>query len=67
MTSLSSPPLQVYKQTVYNIVAEFIPLTMNAIILQPSAKARQAPTFNKEVYVDVLCGSSDQVPLISSL
>ncbi len=33
-------------------MAEFIPLTMNAIILQPSAKARQAPTFNKEVYVD---------------
>ncbi len=52
MISLSSPPLQVYKQTVYNIVAEFIPLTMNATILQPSAKARQAPTFNKEVYVD---------------
>ena len=36
----------------YNTVAEFIPLTMSAIVLQPSAQAKQAPTFNKEVYVD---------------
>jgi hypothetical protein len=33
-------------------VAEFIPLTMKTIVLQPSAKARQAPDFNREAYVD---------------
>lgn len=44
--------MQLYKQTVYNTVAEFIPLTMSAIVLQPSVQAKQAPTFNKEVYVD---------------
>ena len=47
----SSPP-QLYKQTVHSTVAEFIPLTMKTIILQPSAKARQAPDFNREAYVD---------------
>ena len=47
-----SPFLQLYKQTVHNTVAEFIPLTMKTIILQPSAKARQAPDFNREAYVD---------------
>jgi hypothetical protein len=44
--------LQLYKQTVHNTVAEFIPLTMKTIVLQPSAKARQAPDFNREAYVD---------------
>ena len=43
---------QLYKQTVHNTVAEFIPLTMKTIVLQPSAKARQAPDFNREAYVD---------------
>ena len=33
-------------------MAEFIPLTMKTIVLQPSAKARQAPDFNREAYVD---------------
>jgi len=33
-------------------VLEFIPLTVSTILLQPSQKARQEPTFNKEVYVD---------------
>ena len=47
-----SPLLQLYKATVHNTVIEFIPLTMNAITLQPSAAARQAPSFNKEIYVD---------------
>ena len=52
-TSLSlSLSLQLYKQTVHNTVAEFIPLTMKTIVLQPSAKARQAPDFNREAYVD---------------
>lgn len=47
-----SVSFQLYKQTVYNTVAEFIPLTMTAIVLQPSAQAKQAPSFDKEVYVD---------------
>ena len=50
--SFSPLLLQLYKATVHNTVIEFIPLTMNAITLQPSAAARQAPSFNKEVYVD---------------
>ena len=44
--------LQLYKQTVHNTEAEFIPLMMKTIVLQPSAKARQAPDFNREAYVD---------------
>ena len=36
----------------HNTVAEFIPLTMKTIILQLSGKARQAPDFNREAYVD---------------
>lgn len=50
-----TPPfflLQLYKQTVHTIVADFIPLTMNTIVLQPSPKAKQSPNFNKELYVD---------------
>ena len=51
--SLTLPlSLQLYQQTVHNTVAEFIPLTMKTIVLQPSAKARQAPDFNREAYVD---------------
>lgn len=43
---------QLYKQNVHSVVADFIPLIMNTIILQPSLTARKSPTFNKEVYVD---------------
>ena len=52
VSSILSLSLQLYKQTVHNTVAEFIPLTMKTIVLQPSAKARQAPDFNREAYVD---------------
>ena len=51
LLSLYCPP-QLYKQTVHSTVADFIPLTMHTIVLQPSQKARQAPSFNKELYVD---------------
>ncbi len=44
--------VQLYKQTVEAAVLEFIPLTVSTILLQPSQKARQDPSFNKEVYVD---------------
>ena len=50
--SLSPPSLQLYKATVHSTVIEFIPLTMSAIILQPSPAARQSPSFNREIYVD---------------
>ncbi|XP_068742186.1 transformation/transcription domain-associated protein-like isoform X1 [Montipora capricornis] len=43
---------QLYKQNVHSVVADFIPLIMNTIILQPSLTARKSPAFNKEVYVD---------------
>ncbi|XP_078376381.1 transformation/transcription domain-associated protein-like isoform X4 [Oculina patagonica] len=43
---------QLYKQNVHSVVADFIPLIMNTIILQPSLTARKSQTFNKEVYVD---------------
>ena len=46
------PSPQLYKATVHSTVSEFIPLTMKTIVLQPSAKARSAPSFNKETYVD---------------
>ncbi|XP_033101198.1 transformation/transcription domain-associated protein-like isoform X1 [Anneissia japonica] len=43
---------QLYKQTVHSVVAEFIPLIMNTIVLQPSQQARSSAHFNKEMYVD---------------
>ncbi|XP_070565955.1 transformation/transcription domain-associated protein-like isoform X2 [Ptychodera flava] len=45
---------QLYKQNVHNVVAEFIPLIMNTIVLQPSQQARASPNFNKEMYVDFI-------------
>jgi hypothetical protein len=35
-------------------VAEFIPLIMNTISLQPPQHLRQSPAFNKEVFVDFM-------------
>lgn len=32
--------MQLYKQNVHSVVADFIPLIMNTIILQPSLTAR---------------------------
>ncbi|XP_013399832.1 transformation/transcription domain-associated protein-like [Lingula anatina] len=45
---------QLYKQSVHQDVAEFIPLIMNTIVLQPSAQHRTNPAFNKEVFVDFI-------------
>ncbi|XP_077870553.1 transformation/transcription domain-associated protein [Saccoglossus kowalevskii] len=45
---------QLYKQNVHNVVAEFIPLIMNTIGLQPSQQARSSTNFNKEMYVDFI-------------
>ncbi|CAG2186713.1 TRRAP [Mytilus edulis] len=45
---------QLYKPNVHQEVAEFIPLIMNTIILQPSAVQRASPSFNKEIFVDFI-------------
>ncbi|XP_063882780.1 transformation/transcription domain-associated protein-like isoform X6 [Scylla paramamosain] len=45
---------QLYKQQVYQDVADFIPLIMNTIILQPYPQHRDHESFNKEVFVDLI-------------
>ncbi|XP_068243023.1 transformation/transcription domain-associated protein isoform X3 [Palaemon carinicauda] len=45
---------QLYKQQVYQDVADFIPLIMNTIVLQPYAQHRDHESFNKEVFVDLI-------------
>lgn len=45
---------QLYKQNVHQDVADFIPLIMNTITLQPSIEQREAKTFNKEIFVDFM-------------
>lgn len=43
---------QLYKPSVHQEVANFIPLIMNTITLQPLPEHRNHPAFNKEVFVD---------------
>lgn len=45
---------QLYKQFVHQEVAEFIPLIMTTITLQPSEAQRAHKDFNKEVFVDFM-------------
>ncbi|KAL7293008.1 hypothetical protein TKK_0013455 [Trichogramma kaykai] len=45
---------QIYKQNVHQEVADFIPLIMNTITLQPTPIQRNSPNFNKEVFVDFM-------------
>lgn len=45
---------QIYKQFVHQEVADFVPLIMTTITLQPSQIHRNSPTFNKEVFVDFM-------------
>ncbi|KAK6165821.1 hypothetical protein SNE40_022660 [Patella caerulea] len=45
---------QLYKTNVHPDMAEFIPLVMNTITLQPSPTHRANPAFNKEVFVDFI-------------
>ncbi|KAF0288488.1 Transformation/transcription domain-associated protein [Amphibalanus amphitrite] len=45
---------QLYKQNVHQDVAEFIPLIMVTITLQPSQQIRSAPNFNREILVDFM-------------
>lgn len=45
---------QLYKQNVHQDVADFIPLIMNTITLQPTIEQREAKTFNKEIFVDFM-------------
>nr|XP_039255466.1 transformation/transcription domain-associated protein-like [Styela clava] len=43
---------QLYKAATQSVVAEFIPLIMSTLLLQPSQQARASPNFNKELFVD---------------
>lgn len=45
---------QLYKHGVQQEVAEFIPLIMATITLQPSAQHKANPGFNKEIFVDFI-------------
>ncbi|XP_069681279.1 transformation/transcription domain-associated protein isoform X3 [Periplaneta americana] len=45
---------QLYKQNVHQDVADYIPLIMTTITLQPSPQHRANPAFNKEVFVDFM-------------
>ncbi|XP_014681160.1 PREDICTED: transformation/transcription domain-associated protein-like [Priapulus caudatus] len=45
---------QLYKQNVQQDVAEFVPLIMMTIILQPAPQHRVNPAFNKELFVDFI-------------
>lgn len=45
---------QIYKQYVHQEVADFVPLIMATITLQPSPIVRNQPSFNKEVFVDFM-------------
>ncbi|XP_077513657.1 transcription-associated protein Nipped-A isoform X4 [Amblyomma americanum] len=45
---------QLYKQSVHDDVAEFIPLILNTITLQPMPQHRMNPAFNREVFVDFM-------------
>ncbi|XP_015681343.1 transformation/transcription domain-associated protein, partial [Protobothrops mucrosquamatus] len=45
---------QLYKLNIHNVVAEFVPLIMNTIIIQVSNQARQNKSYNKELYADFI-------------
>ena len=45
---------QLYKHNVHQDVAEFIPLIMTTISLQPSTQHKSNPGFNKEIFVDFI-------------
>ncbi|XP_037947653.1 transcription-associated protein 1 isoform X2 [Teleopsis dalmanni] len=45
---------QIYKNAVHQEVAEFIPLIMHTINLQPNPQQRNSPHFNKEIFVDFM-------------
>lgn len=45
---------QIYKQYVHQEVADFVPLIMTTITLQPAPIYRNSPSFNKEVFVDFM-------------
>ena len=45
---------QLYKHNVHQDVADFIPLIMTTVTLQPSAQHKMNPAFNKEIFVDFI-------------
>ncbi|KAL7979236.1 hypothetical protein Chor_015260 [Crotalus horridus] len=46
--------VKLYKLNIHNVVAEFVPLIMNTIIIQVSNQARQNKNYNKELYADFI-------------
>ncbi|EDV27262.1 uncharacterized protein TRIADDRAFT_23101 [Trichoplax adhaerens] len=55
---------QLYKQNVHTLVEDFIPLIMDAILMQPSQSARSAPSFNRDLYADFITA---QIKMLSFL
>ncbi|XP_072415930.1 transformation/transcription domain-associated protein isoform X1 [Chiloscyllium punctatum] len=45
---------QLYKQSIHNVVSEFVPLIMSTIMLQVTPQARQNKLYNKELYADFI-------------
>uniref|UniRef100_A0A8C6Y4X9 Transformation/transcription domain-associated protein n=1 Tax=Naja naja TaxID=35670 RepID=A0A8C6Y4X9_NAJNA len=52
---------QLYKLNIHNVVAEFVPLIMNTIIIQVSNQARQNKNYNKELYADFIAAQIKSV------
>lgn len=55
---------QIYKQNVHQEIAEFVPLIMSTITLQPPPAFKAMPNFNREVFVDFM---SAQIKALSFL
>lgn len=55
---------QIYKQNVHQEIAEFVPLIMSTITLQPPPAYRSLPNFNREIFVDFM---SAQIKALSFL
>ncbi|XP_048465653.1 transformation/transcription domain-associated protein [Rhincodon typus] len=45
---------QLYKQSIHNVVSDFVPLIMSTIMLQVTPQARQNKLYNKELYADFI-------------
>lgn len=55
---------QIYKQNVHQEIAEFVPLIMSTITLQPPQMYKSMPNFNREIFVDFM---SAQIKALSFL
>lgn len=55
---------QIYKQNVHQEIADFVPLIMSTITLQPKPTFKSMPNFNREIFVDFM---SAQIKALSFL